>query len=61
MCICFHEKNEESCLLDKNGWFSDEAHFHLNANVNSQNCRRWNNEPPDEINERTLNCGKCKL
>lgn len=27
-------------------WFSDEAHFHLNGYVNSQNCRIWGEENP---------------
>ena len=25
-------------------WFSDEAHFHLTGQVNSQNCRIWVSE-----------------
>ena len=28
-------------------WFSDEAHFHLNAQVNKRNCRFWRSEKPD--------------
>ena len=43
----------------KNVWFSDEVQFYLNGNVNSQNCRTWSSEPPNEVNERPLHSDKC--
>lgn len=59
MCLRFHEIMDNDDDWIKNVWFSDEAHFHLNGNVNSQNCRTWSNEPPDEVNERPLHSAKC--
>lgn len=38
--------------------FSDEAHFHLNGAVNTQNCRVWTCEPPDNVLESPLHCPK---
>ena len=35
-------------------WFSDEAHFHLNAQVNKRNCRFWGSEKPDLYLEKPL-------
>lgn len=35
-------------------WFSDEAHFYLNSQVNKQNCRYWGNEKPDFYIEKPL-------
>ena len=32
-------------------WFSDEAHFHLTGQVNSQNCRLWASNLPDIVLE----------
>ena len=34
--------------------FSDEAHFLLNGYVNKQNCRIWDEEKPEEIQELPL-------
>ena len=34
--------------------FSDEAHFWLNGYVNKQNCRIWDEEQPEEIQELPL-------
>lgn len=33
---------------------TDEAHLHLNGDVNKQNCRIWASENPREIHERPL-------
>ena len=30
-------------------WFSDEAHFHLTGQVNSQYCQIWASELPDAV------------
>ena len=35
-------------------WFSDEAHFHLNAHVNKRICRFWGSEKPDLYLEKPL-------
>ena len=35
-------------------WFSDEAHFHLNAQVNKRNCWFWGSEKPDLFLEKPL-------
>ena len=43
----------------KNVWFTDEAHFYLNGIVNSQHCRIWGKEAPNEVNERPLHSDKC--
>ena len=40
--------------LVENLWFSDEAHFYLNAQVNKQNCRYWSTEKPDFYIEKPL-------
>lgn len=34
--------------------FSDEAHFWLNGYVNKQNCRIWDDEPPEVFQELPL-------
>jgi hypothetical protein len=34
--------------------FSDEAHFHLDGYVNTQNCRIWGGESPIVIHEKPL-------
>lgn len=59
MCLRFQEKMDNDDEWINNVWFSDEAHFYLNGNVNSQNCRTWSSEPPDEVNERPLHSAKC--
>ena len=35
-------------------WFSNEANFYLNAQVNKQNCRYWSTEKPDFYIEKAL-------
>ena len=40
-------------------WFSDEAHFHLDGQVNSQNFRFWSAEPPDVVSQAPLHSAKC--
>ena len=35
-------------------WFSDEAHFHLNAEVNKKNVRYWGIEKPNYYLEKPL-------
>ena len=48
-------------MLDKNPEFSkfvifsDKAHFQMVGYVNKENCRYWNNENPQELQEATQN------
>ena len=42
----FHMKMEASARWIKKVWFSDEAHFHLNGVVNTQNYRFWGQTNP---------------
>ena len=49
------EENEE--WID-NGWFSDEAHFHLNGYINSNNNVYWGTSPPQEVLQRPLHSSK---
>ena len=35
-------------------WFSDEAHFYLNAQVSKGNCRFWGSEKPDLYLEKNV-------
>lgn len=37
-------------------WFSDEAHFNLNGQVNKQNLRYWSTTRPEFYEERPLHC-----
>ena len=39
-------------------WFSDEAHFHLNAEVNKKNGRYWGTEKPNYYLEKPLHSEK---
>ena len=39
-------------------WFSDEAHFYLNAQVNKQNFRYWGSEKPNMYLEKPLHSKK---
>ncbi|XP_043224374.1 uncharacterized protein LOC122382732 [Amphibalanus amphitrite] len=42
----------------QNIWFSDEAHFHLDGSVSSQNSRFWSTEKPDVVQEKSLHSSK---
>ena len=35
-------------------WFSDEAHFYLNAQVNKRKCQFWGSEKPDLYLEKPM-------
>ena len=59
MCLLFQEKMDNDDEWMHNVLFSDEAHFYLNGNVNSQNSRTWRSEPPYEANECQLHSAKC--
>lgn len=59
MCLRFRQEIGNGNDWIKNVWFTDEAHFYLNGIVNSQNCRIWGKEVPNEVNERPLHSDKC--
>ena len=40
-------------------WFTDEANFHLDGRVNSQNFRFWSTDLPDVVAEAPLHSAKC--
>ena len=48
------EKIEEDPLFSSKILFSDEAHFWLNGYVNKQNCRIWDEEQPEQVQELPL-------
>lgn len=52
-----HWMNENENIADIL-WFSDEAHFYSNAQVNKKNCRYWSTEKPDFYLEKTLHSEK---
>ena len=39
-------------------WWSDEAHFHINGQVNRQKNRFWTERPPEEVLEAPLHSPK---
>ena len=41
-----HWMKENDQIVDSI-WFSEEANFHLNAQVNKRNCRFWGSHKPD--------------
>ena len=45
--------NENSDIVN-DVWFSDEAHFYLNAEINKKNSRHWGTEKPDYHIEKQL-------
>ena len=50
---CTNSPSFLSCV-----WWSDEAHFHLNGQVNRQNYRFWAERPPQEVLETPLHSPK---
>lgn len=58
-CAWFMRKCNGSAQFLGNLWFSDEAHFHLDGQVSSQNHRFWGTQPPNEVAERPLHSEKC--
>lgn len=58
MCAWFLRQLEQAEDFLKSIWFSDEAHFYLNGNVNSRNYRHWATERPDEVIQRNLHVQK---
>ncbi|KAI6649680.1 hypothetical protein LOD99_6684 [Oopsacas minuta] len=53
------DKIEESDTFLKNLWTTDEAHFHLDGQVNSKNNVYWGTSPPAEVAVRPLH--SCKV
>ena len=54
----FSQKCQSDPAFLENIWFSDEAHFHLDGGVNTQNCRIWAAERPDVVLQRPLHSQK---
>ncbi|KAI6658819.1 Transposable element Tc3 transposase [Oopsacas minuta] len=52
------DKIEESDTFLKNLWTTDEAHFHLDGQVNSKNNGYWGTSPPAEVAVRPLHHAK---
>lgn len=52
------DKIEISKSFLSNLWTSDEAHFHLDGQVNSKNNIFWGTSPPSEVRERPLHSSK---
>lgn len=50
----FTELMKADATVEHFTWFSDEAHFHLDGYINSQNNRRWARENPHAFVERSL-------
>lgn len=48
------ERLGEDQMFSSKILFSDEAHFWLNGYVNKQNCRIWDEEQPEEVQELPL-------
>ena len=59
MCQWFADKLEEDETFLDDVWFSDEAHFTLNGQVNSKNYVFWGLVTPDEVATRPLHSEKC--
>ena len=58
-CAWFLRKCDASAQFNESIWFSDEAHFHLDGHVSTQNNRHWGTEPPKEVAEKPLHSKKC--
>ncbi|CAK1579985.1 unnamed protein product [Parnassius mnemosyne] len=48
------EQSEVDTNFSEKVIFSDEAHFHLDGFVNTQNCRIWDSENPHAIHEKQM-------
>ena len=57
-CKWLKERCDVSEGFISNIWWSDEAHFHLNGQVNRQNYRFWGEAPPDEVLQKPLHSPK---
>lgn len=57
-CRWFLQKCVDSPSFLNGVWWSDEAHFHLNGQVNRQNYRFWGQHPPQEVLEAPLHSPK---
>ena len=58
-CTWFLLQCQASDAFLHNVWFTDEAHFHLDGRINTQNNRYWATTPPDIVEERPLHSLKC--
>ncbi|GBM11019.1 hypothetical protein AVEN_1350-1 [Araneus ventricosus] len=54
----FHARIEVDNAWPWNILWTDEAHFHLQGSVNSQNCRIWTRKNPFQMQQLPLNSQK---
>ena len=52
MCRWFLRQIEQDQTLLARIWFSDEAHFYLNGQINSKNYIFWGSQKPGEVYEK---------
>lgn len=57
-CAWFIRQCEQDPAFVSQIWYSDEAHFHLDGRVNSQNFRFWSKDKPDVVAEAPLHSAK---
>ena len=57
-CWCLQQCQASGAFAD-NVRYSDEAHFHLDGRINTQNNRYWATTAPDLVEERPLHSLKC--
>ena len=55
------EQKKEDINFSNKIFFRDEAHFALGGYVNKQNCRIWDSEDPQVIEERPLHSEKVTI
>ena len=58
MTTVLMEKIESTKSFLSHLWTTDEAHFHLDGQVNSKNNIFWGSSRPDEVNETPLHSQK---
>ncbi|KAI6659690.1 hypothetical protein LOD99_14614 [Oopsacas minuta] len=61
MTTVLMEKIESTKSFLSHLWTTDEAHFHLDGQVNSKNNIFWGSSRPDEVNETPLHSQKVTM
>ena len=54
MCRWFLQKIDQDQTFLGKIWFSDEAHFYMNGQVNSKNYIFWGSQKPDEVYQKQV-------